>query len=66
MIRGMKIGSRAATTDYETINIESGQYQPDERSFEAEIPNAEPHGHDHLPISRKAQIFTPVGGSSGV
>ena len=59
------VDTTAAATDYETdhrflSNIESGQWQPDERAFEAKSPNAEPHGHDHLPV-RTAGLPTGQG-----
>ena len=49
------VDTTAAATDYEQIigfyqHIESAQWQHDEPAFEAKSPNAEPHGHDHLPI----------------
>jgi hypothetical protein len=36
-----------------SIGIESGQWQPDESALEAESAEAEPHGHDHLPIAER-------------
>ena len=53
------VDTTAAATDYEQVigfyqHIESAQWQPDEPAFEAKSPNAEPHGHDHLPIRRVA------------
>jgi hypothetical protein len=36
-----------------SIGIESGQWQADESALEAESADAEPHGHDHLPITER-------------
>src|SRR2546426_4795458 len=32
------------------------QWQPDEPAFEAKRPNAEPHGHDHLPDRKSTRL----------
>ncbi len=54
------VDTTAAATDYETAIgfynvLNSGQRQPGERAFEAEIRNAEPHRLDHFPISDRCR-----------